>query len=110
MHGLLSEKLGSAALHLYDVTQADLNWRNPSVREELLKVVNFWKNKGVKGFRFDVNVIGKDEVLEDCPINDGKPAYTDRPITHDYLKMMNNATFGSEQGFITVGEMSANYH
>lgn len=99
---------GKYYLHLYDVTQADLNWRNPSVREELFKVVNFWKNKGVKGFRFDViNVIGKDEVLEDCPINDGKPAYTDRPITHDYLKMMNNATFGSEQGFITVGEMSA---
>lgn len=99
---------GKYYLHLYDVTQADLNWRNPSVREELFKVVDFWKNKGVKGFRFDViNVIGKDEVLEDCPINDGKPAYTDRPITHDYLKMMNNATFGSEEGFITVGEMSA---
>ena len=99
---------GKYYLHLYDVTQADLNWRNPSVREELFKVVNFWKNKGVKGFRFDViNVIGKDEVLEDCPINDGKPAYTDRPITNDYLKMMNNATFGSEEGFITVGEMSA---
>lgn len=99
---------GKYYLHLYDVTQADLNWRNPSVREELFKVVNFWKNKGVKGFRFDViNVIGKDEVLEDCPINDGKPAYTDRPITHDYLKMMNNATFGSEEGFFTVGEMSA---
>ena len=99
---------GKYYLHLYDVTQADLNWRNPSVREELFKVVNFWKNKGVKGFRFDViNVFGKDEVLEDCPINDGKPAYTDRPITHDYLKMMNNATFGSEEGFITVGEMSA---
>ena len=99
---------GKYYLHLYDVTQADLNWRNPSVREELFKVVNFWKNKGVKGFRFDViNVIGKDEVLEDCPIDDGKPAYTDRPITHDYLKMMNNASFGSEEGFITVGEMSA---
>ncbi|NQP35488.1 alpha,alpha-phosphotrehalase [Streptococcus suis] len=99
---------GKYYLHLFDVTQADLNWRNPHVREELFKVVNFWKDKGVKGFRFDViNLIGKDEVLEDCPINDGKPAYTDRPITHDYLKMMNNATFGSEKGFMTVGEMSA---
>lgn len=99
---------GKYYLHLFDVTQADLNWRNPHVREELFKVVNFWKDKGVKGFRFDViNLIGKDEVLEDCPINDGKPAYTDRPITHDYLKMMNNATFGSEEGFMTVGEMSA---
>lgn len=99
---------GKYYLHLFDVTQADLNWRNPHVREELFKVVNFWKDKGVKGFRFDViNLIGKDEVLTDCPINDGKPAYTDRPITHDYLKMMNNATFGQEEGFMTVGEMSA---
>ncbi|MFI3125655.1 alpha,alpha-phosphotrehalase [Streptococcus suis] len=99
---------GKYYLHLFDVTQADLNWRNPHVREELFKVVNFWKDKGVKGFRFDViNLIGKDEVLVDCPFNDGKPAYTDRPITHDYLRMMNNATFGREEGFMTVGEMSA---
>lgn len=33
----------------------------------------------MKGFRFDViNLIGKDEELVDCPVNDGKPAYTDR--------------------------------
>lgn len=94
-------------LHLFDVTQADLNWRNPHVREEMFKVVNFWREKGVKGFRFDViNLIGKDEVLEDCPISDGKPAYTDRPINHDYLKMLNQATFGQDQGRMTVGEMS----
>lgn len=94
-------------LHLFDVTQADLNWRNPHVREEMFKVVNFWQEKGVKGFRFDViNLIGKDEVLEDCPISDGKPAYTDRPINHDYLKMLNQATFGQDQGGMTVGEMS----
>ncbi len=99
---------GKYYLHLFDQTQADLNWRNPHVREELFKVVNFWKDKGVKGFRFDViNLIGKDEILQDCPVNDGKPAYTDRPITHDYLKMMNRASFGGEAGFMTVGEMSA---
>ena len=95
-------------LHLFDVTQADLNWRNPHVREELFKVVNFWRNKGVRGFRFDViNLIGKDEVLENCPENDGKPAYTDKPIVHDYLHMLNEATFGQADSFITVGEMSA---
>ncbi|MGT2829810.1 alpha,alpha-phosphotrehalase [Streptococcus hillyeri] len=99
---------GKYYLHLFDVTQADLNWRNPTVREELFKVVNFWKEKGVKGFRFDViNLIGKDEVLEDCPINDGKPAYTDRPINHDYLHMLNQASFGQDPSFMTVGEMSA---
>lgn len=99
---------GKYYMHLFDVTQADLNWRNPHVREELFKVVNFWRDKGVKGFRFDViNLIGKDEVLENCPENDGKPAYTDKPIVHDYLHMLNEATFGQADSFITVGEMSA---
>ena len=101
-------KTGKYYLHLYDVTQADLNWRNPHVREDLFKVVNFWLGKGVKGFRFDViNVIGKDEILENCPENDGKPAYTDRPIVHEYLHMLNEETFGTDETIMTVGEMSA---
>lgn len=101
-------KTGKYYLHLYDVTQADLNWRNPHVREELFKVVTFWLGKGVKGFRFDViNVIGKDEILENCPENDGKPAYTDRPIVHEYLHMLNEETFGTDETIMTVGEMSA---
>lgn len=99
---------GKYYLHLYDVTQADLNWHNPHVREELFKVVHFWLDKGVKGFRFDViNVIGKDEILENCPENDGKPAYTDRPIVHEYLHMLNEETFGTDEVIMTVGEMSA---
>ncbi|CAG6183500.1 alpha,alpha-phosphotrehalase [Streptococcus pneumoniae] len=99
---------GKYYLHLFDETQADLNWRNPNVRKELFKVVNFWRDKGVKGFRFDViNLIGKDEVSVDCPENEGKPAYTDKPIVHNYLRMINQATFGSDDSFMTVGEMSS---
>ena len=99
---------GKYYLHLFDETQADLNWRNPNVRKELFKVVNFWRDKGVKGFRFDViNLIGKDEVLVDCTENEGKPAYTDKPIVHEYLRMMNQATFGTDDSFMTVGEMSS---
>ncbi|HIH2946866.1 alpha,alpha-phosphotrehalase [Streptococcus pneumoniae] len=99
---------GEYYLHLFDETQADLNWRNSNVRKELFKVVNFWRDKGVKGFRFDViNLIGKDEVSVDCPENEGKPAYTDKPIVHNYLRMMNQATFGSDDSFMTVGEMSS---
>lgn len=102
------EDTGKYYLHLFDETQADLNWRNPNVRKELFKVVNFWRDKGVKGFRFDViNLIGKDEVSVDCPENEGKPAYTDKPIVHNYLRMMNQATFGSDDSFMTVGEMSS---
>ncbi|HGL0937681.1 TPA: alpha,alpha-phosphotrehalase [Streptococcus pneumoniae] len=99
---------GKYYLHLFDETQADLNWRNSNVRKELFKVVNFWRDKGVKGFRFDViNLIGKDEVSVDCPENEGKPAYTDKLIVHNYLRMMNQATFGSDDSFMTVGEMSS---
>ncbi|EFQ58275.1 alpha,alpha-phosphotrehalase [Streptococcus downei] len=99
---------GKYYLHLFDKTQADLDWRNPHVREELFQVVNFWRDKGVKGFRFDViNLIGKDQVLEDCPVNDGKPAYTDKPIVHDYLQMLNQASFGQDPDAMTVGEMSS---
>lgn len=99
---------GKYYLHLFDETQADLNWRNSNVRKELFKVVNFWRDRGVKGFRFDViNLIGKDEVSVDCPENEGKPAYTDKPIVHNYLRMMNQATFGSDDSFMTVGEMSS---
>ncbi|HEW9118154.1 TPA: alpha,alpha-phosphotrehalase [Streptococcus pneumoniae] len=99
---------GKYYLHLFDETQADLNWRNSNVRKELFKVVNFWRDKGIKGFRFDViNLIGKDEVSVDCPENEGKPAYTDKPIVHNYLRMMNQVTFGSDDSFMTVGEMSS---
>ncbi|WP_460648395.1 alpha,alpha-phosphotrehalase [Lactococcus garvieae] len=99
---------GKYYLHLYDISQADLNWRNPNVRQELFEVVNFWRDKGISGFRFDViNVIGKDEILKNNPEFDGKFEYTDKPITHEYLKMLNAATFGQDEHAITVGEMSS---
>ncbi|MEG2709189.1 MAG: alpha,alpha-phosphotrehalase, partial [Vagococcus sp.] len=95
-------------LHLFDKTQADLNWRNEEVREELATVVNFWLEKGIRGLRFDViNVIGKDEVLQNNEHNDGKAEYTDKPITHDYLKELNKNSFGKYDDTITVGEMSS---
>ena len=102
-------KTGKYYLHLYDKTQADLDWHNPAVRKELFKVVNFWRDKGVKGFRFDViNVIGKDEKLTDAPKNTAsKLMYTDQPIVHQYLKELNQKTFGQEPDAITVGEMSS---
>ncbi|GBG96023.1 alpha,alpha-phosphotrehalase [Lactococcus termiticola] len=99
---------GKYYLHLYDVSQADLNWRNPAVRAALIDVVNFWRAKGISGFRFDViNVIGKDEVLKDNPDFDGKFEYTDKAIVHDYLKALNEASFGQDARSVTVGEMSS---
>ena len=101
-------ELGQYYLHLFDVTQADLNWENPEVREEVYKIVNFWLEKGVRGFRLDViNLISKpDEWLDDHE-GDGRRFYTDGPRIHEYLKALNRHTFGRYPDVITVGEMSS---
>lgn len=93
-------------LHLFDRTQADLNWENPKVREELKNVIRFWKEKGVRGFRFDVvNLISKPEVFENDDRGDGRRFYTDGPHVHEYLKeLVRDTEIG---GMITVGEMSS---
>lgn len=99
-------ELGKWYLHLFDPTQADLNWDNPEVREELKNVIRFWKKKGVKGFRFDVvNLISKPYVMEDDHIGDGRRFYTDGPHVHKYLKELVADTGISDM--ITVGEMSS---
>lgn len=102
------EELESYYLHLFDRTQADLNWENPEVREEIYKVVKFWLNKGVNGFRFDVvNLISKPEKFENDYQGDGRRFYTDGPKIHEYLKGLNQNTFGQKEDIITVGEMSS---
>lgn len=93
-------------LHLFDVTQADLNWENPKVREELKNVLRFWKNKGVEGFRFDVvNLISKPDVFENDYEGDGRRFYTDGPRVHAYLKEL--VRDSGIDGMVTVGEMSS---
>ena len=94
-------------LHLFDVSQPDLNWDNPAVREEAAKILDFWMDKGVKGFRFDVvNLISKG-AFEDDPQGDGRRFYTDGPRVHEYLRFLNQRTFGRDASIITVGEMSS---
>ena len=93
-------------LHLFDVSQADLNWENPQVREELKNVIRFWKEKGVRGFRFDVvNLISKPDVLEDDFVGDGRRFYTDGPRIHQHLKELVQDTGIADM--MTVGEMSS---
>ncbi|WP_273340196.1 alpha,alpha-phosphotrehalase [Alloiococcus otitis] len=95
-------------LCLYDKSQADLNWHNPNVRQALYDVVNFWIDKGVKGFRFDVlNVIGKDLDLKDAEDGVGKKEYTDTPIVHEWIRELNQQSFGRRGDLVTVGEMSS---
>lgn len=93
-------------LHLFDKTQADLNWDNPAVREALKNVIRFWKAKGVQGFRFDVaNLISKPALFEDDDTGDGRRFYTDGPHVHEYLKELVADTGIGDM--VTVGEMSS---
>ncbi len=108
-----SEKRKQYYLHLFDVTQADLNWENENVRKKVYEMIRFWLNKGVDGFRLDViNLISKDQrFLNDDGsdkrfVPDGRRFYTDGPKIHEYLKEMNREAFGSDE-LITVGEMSS---
>lgn len=92
-------------LHLFDVTQADLNWENPKVREALYDMINYWIDFGVDGFRFDViNLISKGEFKDSDKI--GKEFYTDGPRVHEFIHEMNRNTFGGKD-LMTVGEMSS---
>jgi trehalose-6-phosphate hydrolase len=93
-------------LHLFDKSQADLNWENPAVREELKNVIRFWKKKGVKGFRFDVvNLISKPEMYLNDEEGDGRRFYTDGRHVHEFLHELVRDTGISDM--ITVGEMSS---
>ncbi|WP_272943154.1 alpha,alpha-phosphotrehalase [Pseudomonas asplenii] len=97
---------GQYYLHLFDHTQADLNWDNPRVREEVFRMMRFWRDKGVGGFRLDViNLISKPaDFPEDA--SDGRRFYTDGPNVHRYLQQMHREVFAGHD-LINVGEMSS---
>lgn len=98
---------GQYYLHLYDVTQADLNWENEAVRKKVYEMMHFWFEKGIDGFRLDViNVISKDQRFPDDDEGDGRRFYTDGPRVHEFLNEMNREVF-SKYDSMTVGEMSS---
>lgn len=97
---------GQYYLRLFDVTQADLNWENESLRKEIYDMINYWIDFGMDGFRFDViNLISKGTFKDSDKI--GKEFYTDGPRVHEFLHELNRNTFGDKEGFMTVGEMSS---
>jgi trehalose-6-phosphate hydrolase len=105
------ETTGQYYLHLFDVTQADLNWENEEVRKAVYEMMNFWLEKGVDGFRLDViNLISKDQDFPNddgsVPPGDGRKFYTDGPRVHEFFREMNEAVF-SKYDIMTVGEMSS---
>ncbi len=100
-------ELNQYYLHVFAIKQPDLNWDNPKVRQECADIINFWREKGVKGFRFDViNLISKAGYADD-EIWDGRRFYTDGPRIHEFLQGLNSASFGQDDSIITVGEMNS---
>ena len=83
------EVRGEYYMHLFCVKQADLNMDNPLVREEVKKILRFWLDMGVDGFREDViTYISKKEGLPNdylFPIYKGMPHYNHGPHIHEYL-------------------------
>ncbi|MTH53573.1 alpha,alpha-phosphotrehalase [Bacillus mangrovi] len=103
----LDPQTGENYLHLFDVTQADLNWENEKLRRDVYDMMNFWFEKGVDGFRLDViNLISKNQDFPDDHEGDGRRFYTDGPRVHEYMQEMNREVF-SKYDAMTVGEMSS---
>lgn len=102
------EGRGQYYLHLFSKKQPDLNWDNPKVREEVFRMMTWWCEKGIDGFRMDViSMISKTKEMPDGPI---KGLYGDYasycihgPNVHTYLKEMNEKVL-SRYDLMTVGE------
>jgi oligo-1,6-glucosidase len=98
-------------LHIFSKKQPDLNWENPKVREEVYKMMRFWLDKGIDGFRMDViNFISKVPGLPDGDLQpgqlyaDGGQYYLNGPCIHEFLQEMNREVL-SKYDIMTVGEM-----
>jgi len=102
------EQTDSYYLHYFSQKQPDLKWENPAVRNEIYKMMEFWFDKGVDGFRMDViPFISKDtnfpELAKDAKPEDFVAFYANGPELHKYLKEMNEKVL-SKYDVMTVGE------
>ncbi len=95
-------------LHLFAKKQPDLNMDNPKVREEVKKILRFWLDMGVDGFREDViTFISKTPGLPNAyprlPVANGIKHYSNRPQAHDYLREFKRDVLSKYDCFV-VGE------
>ncbi|QPC45842.1 glycoside hydrolase family 13 protein [Mangrovibacillus cuniculi] len=98
-------------LHLFSQKQPDLNWENPTLREEVYDMMRFWFEKGIDGFRMDVvNFISKVPGLPDAPNPNGRKYapggdyYMNGPRIHEFLHEMHQEVM-AKYDCMTVGEM-----
>ncbi len=107
------ENTGQWYLHLFSEKQPDLNWENPSVREEVYAMMNRWFDRGVDGFRMDViTMIAKAPGLPDGTGEPGNGGYVFspehfafQPKLHEYLREMRSRCFDG-RNCMCVGETS----
>jgi hypothetical protein len=103
---------GQYYLHLFARQQPDLNWENPTVRDAVYDMMNWWLSRGVDGFRVDaIDVISKRPDLPDggparAPFGVGHECFADGPRLHEFLQEMHQRTFAHHPGSFTVGEAS----
>ena len=115
-------KRGEYYLHQYSPKQPDLNWENPSVRSAIYKMMNWWMDRGIDGFRMDVitqiskhvDSEGRLPGEDGCQIEDlqaGADGYSspfpfcsDGPRLDEFLREMRAKVFEGREGFLTVGE------
>jgi len=97
-------------LHKFDVRMADLNWSNPVVIKEIQKILRFWLDKGIDGFRFDViNFINTDKVTTDNPVKDGKQQHEydiNQPGVKAAIALI-KSTVNEYKDRFTVGEIGS---
>ena len=87
--------LGQYYFHQFAPQQPDLNWANPAVRQELYKMIRFWMDEGVAGFRLDViDQVGKDP---------DRQITANGPRLMEFLHELNWETWGGKN-LVTVGE------
>lgn len=98
-------------LHVFHKKQPDLNWENPEVRQEIYKMINWWLDKGVAGFRIDAIInIKKALPFKDYPVDreDGLSSIhymlEDAQGVLDFLHEMSDNTFKPHNAF-SVGEV-----
>lgn len=104
------EKTEEYYLHVFSKKQPDLNWENPSVRQELYEMINWWLNKGIDGFRVDaISHIKKVAGFPNMPNPENKryvpsfDGHMNRPGINTFLDELKRETFDNYD-IVTVGE------
>ena len=95
---------GAHYLHIFAKKQPDLNWQNPTLRDEIYRMMSWWLNKGIDGFRMDViSLISKPDPIPRDTGSDLSPYCINGPQVHTYLKEMRQKVL-AKYDIMTVGE------